>query len=264
MKTLTVANQKGGVGKTAVLVQYVYFLSLLAKKRVLIVDLDHQCNTSKALALGKLATVSTITSSALLKSKTSGIDHADFVLVGGDKNLIRMERHAAEHNAYATHLHHFLSSVADQYDFCLIDTNPNPDIRQLAALVVSDFVLSPIQLNQEAIDGIGDLLHHENIGIRKIQATVNKKLCLIGILPNIVEPTPFQRDNFRDLANSFAKLLIPLNAGYAAIKKTTAIPEAQAIGAPVWKLGKTSGREAWTQMRPVFEKITHVMESSNA
>ena len=68
------------------------------------------------------------------------------------------------------------------------------DIRQLASLVVGDFVLSPLQLNQEAIDGIGDLLNHDNIGIRKIKATINKKLELIGILPNIVEPTPFQRD----------------------------------------------------------------------
>ncbi|HBI9827839.1 TPA: hypothetical protein LAF97_005002, partial [Escherichia coli] len=104
-----------------------------------------------------------------------------------------------------------------------------------------------------------DLLNHENIGIRKIQATLNKKLQLIGILPNIVEPTPFQRDNFRDLSKAFAKLLIPLENGFAAVKKTTAIPEAQAAGLPVWKLGKTSARDAWSQMRPVFEKIATTM-----
>ena len=44
------------------------------------------------------------------------------------------------------------------FDVCVIDTNPNPDIRLIAALASADFVLSPIQLNQEAIDGVRALL----------------------------------------------------------------------------------------------------------
>lgn len=130
--------------------------------------------------------------------------------------------------------------------------------------MVSDFVLSPLQLNQEAIDGIGELLNHENIGIRKIKATINKKLEFIGILPNMVEPTPFQRNNFRDLATSFAQLLIPIGSGYAAIKKTTAVPEAQAAGLPIWKLNKTSARVAWNHIRPIFKHIaTRIGVSEN-
>jgi chromosome partitioning protein len=261
MKTLVLANQKGGVGKSAVAVQFAYFLSDVMKKRVLVIDFDHQRNTSKALKTGQLATVSRITSSQLLTSKVdaASVEHADFVLVAGDSELIKMEKQAAEHNKFATNLFNFLNEVDDRFDVCVIDTNPNPDIRQLASLVVSDYVLSPIQLNQEAIDGIGDLLNHDAIGIRKIKATINKKLELIGILPNLVEPTPFQRDNFRDLSTAFAKLLIPMDKGFAAIKKTTAIPEAQAVGLPVWKLGKTSAREAWAQIKPVFLKIATQM-----
>lgn len=261
MKTLVLANQKGGVGKSAVAVQFAYYLADVLKKRVLVIDFDHQRNTSKAIRTGGLATVSTITSSRLLTSKTdaASIEHADFVLVPGDAELIKMEKQAAEHNKFATNLYTFLADIADRFDVCVIDTNPNPDIRQLASLVVGDFVLSPLQLNQEAIDGIGDLLNHDNIGIRKIKATINKKLELIGILPNIVEPTPFQRENLRDLSAAFAKLLIPLGAGFAAIKKTTAIPEAQAAGLPVWKLGKSSAREAWAHIRPVFSKIATQM-----
>ena len=157
-------------------------------------------------------------------------------------------------------MNEFLKAVDDQFDVCIIDTNPNPDIRQLASLVVSDFVLSPIQLNQEAIDGIGDLLNHDTVGIRKIKATINPKLELIGLLPNLVEPTPFQRENLKDLSTHYSKLLIPLDGGgFAAIKKTTAIPEAQALGLPVWKLGKTTGRTAWKHIKPTFEKIASIM-----
>jgi chromosome partitioning protein len=260
MKTLTLANQKGGVGKSAVAVQIAYFFHLLMKKRVLVIDLDHQRNTSKAITAGTLATVSQIEASRLLSVKVGGVENAEFVLVPGDNaQLLRMEKQADMHNSFATNLQSFLQAVDGDFDVCIIDTNPNPDIRMLSALVVSDFVLSPVQLNQEAIDGIGDLLNHENIGIRKIQATINPKLHMIGILPNLVEPTNFQRENFRDLSTHFAKLLIPLGSGFAAIKKTTAIPESQAVGLPVWKLPKTSGREAWAQIKPVFEKIASTM-----
>lgn len=261
MKTLVLANQKGGVGKSAVAVQLAYYLHHVLDKRVLVIDFDHQRNTSKALRTGGVATVSQIAASRVLTTKVKGVEEVPFLLLAADNaELLGMEvQGKQQHNVFASNLQAFLKAVDMDFDVCIIDTNPNPDIRQLAALVVSDFVLSPIQLNQEAIDGIGDLLNHEHIGIRKIQATINPKLQLIGILPNLVEPTPFQRENLKDLAAHFGALMIALPGGYAAIKKTTAVPEAQAAGLPVWKLGKTSGREAWAQMKPTFEKIASTL-----
>ncbi len=261
MKTIVLANQKGGVGKTAIAVQLAYFFSQLMNKRVLVIDLDHQHNTSRAIIMGKGAETSTIPSSQLLSSSVTKVEKKPFVLIAADnKELLRMEKQPDKHNTFVNNLNAFVKTVNKQFDVCIIDTNPNPDIRQLSALIVSDFVLCPLQLNQEAIDGIGMLLNHENIGIKKIQSTLNPKLHFIGILPNMVEPTPFQRENFKDLTTHFSKLLIPLATGFAAIKKTTAIAEAQAVGLPVWKMGKTSARDAWTQMKPVFEKIASVME----
>ncbi|MEY2170746.1 MULTISPECIES: ParA family protein [unclassified Rhodanobacter] len=261
MKTIVMANQKGGVGKSAVAVQLAYYLQLIVGKRVLVIDFDHQRNSSKALRTGGIATVSQIPASRVLTAKVKGVEDEPFVLLAADNaELLGMEVQGKQaHNLFASNLQAFLKAVDADFDVCIIDTNPNPDIRQLASLVVADFVLSPIQLNQEAIDGIGDLLNHDSIGIRKIQATINPKLKLIGILPNLVEPTPFQRENLKDLAAAFASLMIATGNGYAAIKKSTAIPEAQAAGIPVWKLGKTSGREAWAQIKPTFEKIASTM-----
>ena len=260
MKTLVLANQKGGVGKSALAVQYAYYLALEEERRVIVLDLDHQRNTSSALKKGGFATVSELTSSQLLRDPDAVVEPAPFVLVAGDRELIKMEKFAGEHNAYATNLYNFLGRISNEYDVCIIDTNPNPDIRQLASLVVTDYVLSPLQLNQEAIDGIGDLLNHDNIGIRKIQKTLNEKLHFLGVLPNLVEPTPFQKENLRDLSAAYAKLMIPLDKGFAAIKKTTAIPEAQAAGLPVWHLKKTSARSAWAHIRPIFQRLSKNME----
>jgi chromosome partitioning protein len=260
MKSQVLANQKGGVGKSAVAVQLAFFFHLIMGKRVLVIDFDHQGNTSKAIGKSKIAVISRISASQILTSKPGDVEDSAFVVVSADDDLRNLEKQGDRHNDYANNLYSFLKSVDRKFDICLMDTNPNPDIRQLAALVVSDFVLSPIQLNQEAIDGIGDLLNHERTGIRKIKAAINPKLELIGILPNIVEPTPFQRENFADLSKHFARLLIPMNGGgFAAIKKTTAVAEAQAAGVPIWKLGKTCGREAWTHIKPVFEKIASTM-----
>jgi chromosome partitioning protein len=261
VKITVQANQKGGVGKTFLEVQLAYFFAQQLSKRTLVLDFDHQGNTSKALQKGQLATVSRVKASQIFTAEVvPSIEHADLVAVAADREeLLGLEKQASRHNEFATKLKKFLDSVRDQFDVCLIDTNPNPDIRQLAALVVSDFVISPLQLNQEAIDGIGQLLNNDRMGIRKIKAKINPRLELIGILPNMVEPTPFQRENFRELSSQFAKLLIPLGNGFAAIKKTTAVPEAQAAGLPVWKLNKTSAREAWIQIKPVFEKISSIM-----
>jgi chromosome partitioning protein len=212
MKTLVLANQKGGVGKSAIACQLGYFLSDVLKKRVLIIDLDHQGNSTKNIRTSQLAHVSAISSSRLLTDSVTTIEDAPFVLIPSDAELLKMERRVDSHNLFATHLQAFLRSMHDRFDVAIIDTNPNPDIRVIASLVVSDFVLSPIQLNQEAVDGIVAL----RAQVLKIQSTLNPSLTLIGLLPNLVDPTPFQKHNMKQLCESFASLMIRLDSGQMA------------------------------------------------
>jgi chromosome partitioning protein len=243
MKTLVLANQKGGVGKTAIACQLGYFLVEYLKKRVLFIDLDHQGNTSKNISMSKLAIITTI-------------EEGNFVMIPSHSDLLKLERREEDHNQFATNLKLFLNEMDERFDVAIIDTNPNPDIRVLASLVVGDFVLSPIQLNQEAVDGIAAL----RAQVLKIQSTLNKDLRFIGLLPNLVEPTPFQRANFEQLCTAFASLFIRLDDGrMAAIPSRTAVAEAQAMGAPIWTLQKTSSRDAWMHLKPIFQKVAHTM-----
>ncbi len=257
MKKVVASNQKGGVGKSAIICQYAHYLNSLGL-RVLVIDLDHQKNTTKALITGGAVTVANVSAFDMLTKEDKTISNPEaFTLVQATPELTAIEKNGTLHNSFATNYQKFLKSVDSLFDVCLIDTNPNPDIRQVASLIVSDYVLSPIQLNQEAIDGIGGLLKQ----IQAINQKLNPNLKLIGILPNIVEPTPFQKDNLKAIVQHFSKYLIKnADGSYAFVKKTTAIAEAQAQGIPTNRLGKTSGFTAWAELKTVFESINKFME----
>ncbi|MCL2876523.1 MAG: ParA family protein, partial [Betaproteobacteria bacterium] len=262
MKRIVFPNRKGGVGKSAILCQLAYYLADLLGLRVLVLDLDHQANASKAIGASGLATVSAILSSRILTERVTGIEDAKFVLVPGDELLTKLEKRAADHNQFAGNLQAFFQAVDGKFDVCLTDTNPTPDVRMMVSLVLATYVLSPVQLNQEAIDGIAGL----TADIKKVKMALNNDLIFMGILPNLVEAKPFQKANFAQVAEHYANLLIRLNqGGFALIKARTAIAEAQAAGVPVWKLGKTSAVECWRELKPVFDQIAaNIGVKSNA
>jgi chromosome partitioning protein len=259
MKTVVLANHKGGVGKSAV-------ATLLAQRahvlghRVLAIDLDHQGNFGSAVALSKRARAAAVSSDQLFSGGRLNLPEARFVLVPAGDGLLGLERQPQQHTPFARSLRDFLRAVDAHFDLCVVDTNPNPDIRLIAALATGDFVLSPIQLNQEAIDGVRALLHHPRVGFHKIKAVLNAKLTLIGLLPTMVEPTPFQRANFIELVQKYAPLMIRLSdtAGdFARLPKRAAVAEAQADGLLLWEMKKTAARDAWAEIEP---SVRHILE----
>ena len=251
MITLALANEKGGVGKSMVVTQFAYYCAQKLGLKTLVLDLDHQANTTKPLVSSELCLVAPVKASEiLLKGKTIDI-REPFVLVSADNDLTKLERVAEKHNTFAGNLALALESAGEYYDICIIDTNPNPDIRQVTAMVVASHVLSPIQLNQEAIDGIGRLYTN----IQKLKK-INSDLQFLGLLPNLVESTPFQRQNLAELAEHYGTLLFKLNTGKPAFIPTrTALAEAQSAGLPVWEMKKTSAKTAWSELSKIFEVV---------
>jgi len=257
MKTLVLANQKGGVGKSAVATLLVHYFRKLGH-RVLAIDLDHQGNFSDPLRKSQRVAVAEVPASALLTQANPVIPNADFALVAADRELSGLERQPGLHNDFASHLRAFLKAMDDRFDVCVIDTNPNPDIRMIAALVSADSVLSPIQLNQEALDGVHALLNHPRVGVRKIKNMLNPKLHLIGLLPVMVEVTPFQRENFLQLVQKFHPILIPYGpkpGQYASMPRRSAVAEAQADGLVLWEMKKTAARDAWREIEVAMAVI---------
>jgi chromosome partitioning protein len=268
MKTLVLPNMKGGVGKTALatlLARYLAWRGL----RVLAIDLDHQGNMTRPIRLSGKAAVSSVTADRLLTDDGAAVEDAPFVLVPSGPDLLRLERQPDKHNSFASRLRSFLQRANDCFDVCVIDVNPNPDIRAVSALVSANYALAPIQLNQESIDGIVGLLGHERVGIERIKSRINPGLQLLGILPMMVEPTPFQRRGMQSIVSTphyLSRLLAMVDdpkggQDYARIPKRTVVAESQACGQALWEMrNKTAAREAWGEIQPVLDRVCQRME----
>jgi chromosome partitioning protein len=266
MKTLVLANQKGGVGKTAVATLLAYYLAERGQ-RVLAIDLDHQGNFSKPLRLSGRAVVAPFTADMLMTSPVANLPQLPpqpLVLVPSDRALLGLERQPQLHTPFARTFRAFIESVDAQFDVCVIDTNPNPDIRLIAALASADFVLSPIQLNQEAMDGVSALLNHDRVGVRKIKTVLNPKLQLMGLLPTLVESNPFQKANFLHVVQRYGPLMIQvgkLPGQYAFLPRRSIIAEAQANAEVLWRMKKTAARDAWREIEPGMAHIASLLIS---
>jgi chromosome partitioning protein len=261
MKTLVLANQKGGVGKSAVATLLAHYFRKQGL-RVLAIDLDHQGNFSEPLRKSQRVTLTDIPASDLLAHNGPVLPAGDFLLVPADLGLLALERKPEQHNPFARNFRAFLAAMDQRFDVCIVDTNPNPDIRVVAALVSADFVLSPIQLNQEAMSGVSSLLNHPKVGIRKIKAVLNQKMHLIGLLPMMVEATPFQKSNFLQLVQQYHPLLIrigPRPGDFASMPRRSAVAEAQADGLVLWEMKKTAAREAWQAIEPGIKVIAETV-----
>jgi len=140
------------------------------------------------------------TADALLTGSVGSLPPRPLVLVPSDRALLGLERQPAMHTPFARAFRAFLANVDAQFDVCVIDTNPNPDIRLIAALASADFVLSPIQLTRRP------WTVYDRVGVRKIKAVLNSKLQLIGLLPTMVEPTPFQKATANHLLRAPARV----------------------------------------------------------
>lgn len=257
MITLVLANQKGGVGKSAVATQYGFFVSEKLNRKVLFIDADHQQNSSRAITKSGLFHVADFTSTAIFEGQEPVFTDEGSILVQADVQLSKLEKQGDRHNAFAGNLKKFLDSNAHRFDVCIIDTNPNPDIRLTASLVVANYVLSPIILNQEAVDGIGALSRD----IANIKSKINPNLVMIGLLPNLVEHKPFQQANLKRIIEKYPTLLMRMPGNrFALIPNRTAVPEAQARGEPLWNSKKTSARQAYKDVLPVFEELSNVMK----
>lgn len=177
---ISVANEKGGVGKTDLSVNLSSSLAREGKK-VLLIDLDPQANATRYMfeEETKLSSADLLMDSvtsvfdAELETKVSGL-----TLIPASKTLSTAQLHLAADADMQFKLKQKLSFLSNYYDFIFIDTPPWLGVLTINALTASNFVLVPLQAHYFPLYGLSDLMET----MEKLKKEINPKLELLGIV----------------------------------------------------------------------------------
>ncbi|CAI6064387.1 AAA family ATPase [Cohnella ginsengisoli] len=180
-KIIAIANQKGGVGKTTTAVNLGACLSTLGRK-VLIVDIDAQGNTTSGVGINK-ADVEYCIYDILINEihpKQAIVDTAlpNLKLIPATIQLAGAEIELVPTISREVRLKKALAMVRNEFDYILIDCPPSLGILTINSLTASDSVIIPIQCEYYALEGLSQLLNT----IRLVQKHLNTSLQIEGVL----------------------------------------------------------------------------------
>lgn len=265
---ITIAIQKGGVGKSTLSVQLCFYLTRFQKGKVLFIDLDSQGNSSTRLTTNKrrkdftdeftkshwlFSERNVETEKLNIESTQYGVD----VLRANSKDSDLLElQHADYSNAVNLKENLEKFGLLEKYTHIVMDTPPNVDLRSVAPIAVSNYLLMPLEMAAFAECGMEDMFEDAIY----VQEEINPDLTILGFIANKVNRKSKDHiDGLKVMREEIGDMLIKQVIGIR-----TPIDHVTSRGMPIWELKTTAGRAAAKELKAVFDEVVKRMKKEES